>query len=405
MRIPVVVTTLLVVVAGQARAAETLFVHASALNLRVKPSASAKARAQVPIGMACDVLARAKDGWAELRCPQGKGFAKLDLLGPKAPEHAVYFKDGTDKARPLSERVNLLQRALALKPADAATRAAFQEVFWAAEFDRLDRARAAKDTLKSPVSLNSAGGCADVDKCARSALGDGVEAAWMDQRVRGHDVIHAVLFADGLLRVRSGEVNGDSSAVLVQLESLSVPPPAVLEALGASNPVDVCIPKGPSEGDGPGVLCGWEYDQNCSPDRCWGPFQDCKEQAAVTCQACKLECGGGCASCRLKCVGGNRSACVARCVEEMASCAASCQQANESGAGECDTDYGSCSAKAQAYWDKNCKKQCDAISACVDKRRASTGGYDYDKTVGHCVDKLGPKLPEDCRDECYNRFQ
>ncbi len=389
-----------------AHAAETLFVHASALNLRVKPSATSKARAQVPIGMACDVITRLKDGWAELKCPQGRGFAKLELLGSKAPEHGVYFKDGTNAARPLSERINLLQRALALKPDDSATQSAFRETFWDAEFDRLSRARTAKDTLKNPVLFKQPNNCGDVmAPCVRAALEQGLESAWADVQVRGLDVVHAMLYPDGLFRVRSGGLGLNAFDVTVELESLTVPSPPTLKALGANKPVDVCVPKAQQEGDGPGVMCGYEYDQNCSPDRCWETLQGCREESAVGCQACKLDCSGGCAGCRMKCVSGDRKACVQKCVAQLDACANTCQDQYTSGESSCQQSYKPCAAKQQAYWDQNCKAGCDAIHACVDEKTAGGGNSDYDATVGVCVKKLGKKLPDDCREDCLFQFQ
>lgn len=386
--------------AADAPPVRTLFVHASALNLRVKPAASARARAQVPIGTACDVLAEKPGGWAELKCPGGRGFARLDLLAEKAPEHAVYLGLGTDAARPASERINPLQRALALKPGDEPTRTAFRDTFYAAEFERLARARTARDTLKEPPVHDWIPECAESDlPCQlRGALLE--DSAWHDVRQQGADVVLAMVFTDGLMRVLSLHRRAEPPALMVDLVAESVPSAEVIAALGGSIPGDQCQPQVPADSnpEGPGALCGHEFEQNCSPDECWDENQSCKESGAVECHECKLECGAGCTSCRQKCSGKSRADCTAACIQRMQTCANKCQGFVESSNTRCQRIYSSCADKAAARWEKVCARPCDKVHKCAGKR-----GGDPQSHASDCAREVN--LPDECNERCMFGFQ
>jgi hypothetical protein len=389
---------LLAIAVLQAVPGDTLFVQSSGMNLRAKPKATATIRMMVPIGSACSVLSTTPDGWAELKCPQAKGFGKLDLLGPQAPDHAQLLAQGKEAGRPLPDALNLLQRAVTLKPDDAPTQEAFREFFWKAEFDRLARMRVKNDVLKKEGLFPAACG-EDTANCVKGALAPegGMKVAWEEVRVQGSDVVLAQLFADGLFQLRSGAIDAGKRTVLVQLESVMVPTAAVVKALGAGEVEDACQPA--INGEGAGSFCGYAYDQNCAPDDCWSPMESCKEAAASRCQDCKLSCKSTCGDCRLKCGTRNRQACVTSCIEATRSCEETCQAPIESENASCDAEYQSCSAAAEREWNRTCKGPCDRVHACVDRcQKKGTPTWT-------CVERCDDKLPESCSHQCLFGFQ
>lgn len=386
---PLLVTAVLQVSPG-----DSLFVHASALNLRARPKASASIRLQVPIGSPCSVVALARDGWAELECLRVKGFGKLDLLGPNAPDPAQLLAQGSEPGRPTADALNLLQRAVTLKPDDAPSQQAFRELFWKAEFERLEKARAAKDTLKEPRESLFPEACGDPEACVKAALHPESEAAWQEFRVKGSDVVLVQLFTDGLLHLRSGAIDTDKGSVTVQLESLTVPGTAVLRALGARDVQDACQSPG-SE------MCGFAYDQNCAPDDCWDPYQSCQESAARTCQECKNTCSGPCGSCRMKCGTANRKECVARCIEAARECETTCQSPADDAYKSCEAEYKTCAAEARREWQRTCERPCNRTKSCVERCQKNNPGTN----PWTCVDRCDDRLPDACRGECLFGYQ
>jgi hypothetical protein len=392
--------TLLTTAVLQAAPGDSLFVQASSLNLRAKPKASATIRAQVPIGSACSVVSLAKDGWGELRCAQGTGFGKLDLLGPSPPDHAQLLAQGQEPGRPLSEAMNLLQRAVTLKPSDAPTQEAFRELFWKAEFDRLVRARAANDTLKPPREPSSfPDACGDdTAACVKAALKpeSDSELAWQEARVQGTDAVLAQLFADGLFHLRSGALDADQRTVTVQLESLMVPSTVVLNALGARDVQDACQPQSRGYDNS---MCGFAYDQSCAPDDCFAPRESCLEQVATGCQECKNACGSTCGDCRMKCGGPNRKECVARCIETTKACEQECQEPADTGYASCEAEYKTCSEESEREWNRTCKASCDRAEACIARcQKKGTSLYT-------CLDRCDDRLPDSCRHRCLSGYQ
>lgn len=379
---------------------DALFVHASALNLRARPKATASIQAVVPIGSACTVVAEAKDGWAELRCAQGRGFGKLDLLGPQPPDHSQLLAQGKEPERPLADALNLLQRAVTLKPDDTATREAFRDLFWRAEFDRLVRSRARKDTLAKETALPE--GCEGTAACAKAALAPApdVKVVWEELREQGPDVVSAQLFEDGLFLLRSGVVDAGKKRVTVQLESVMVPATPVLHALGVKDIQDACAPKEMGYDGGPD--CGYYPDQSCGPDDCFSPMESCKEEAAVECSGCKRSCTSTCGDCRMKCGSSrNRQACVARCLEETRACEERCQAPATEAYASCDAEYATCSAAAKREWERTCEAPCNRVHACVEscqKRNPNPG-------LTECIDRCDNKLPESCHHQCLFGYQ
>jgi hypothetical protein len=392
--LPLLATALLHVAPG-----ETLFVQASGLNLRAKAKATAPIRAQVPIGSSCSVVSVTADGWAELKCPQGKGFGKLELLGPQAPDHSRLFAQGKEPDRPLPDALNLMQRAVTLKPDDVPTQQAFRELFWKAEFDRLVRARTTAKKLLSEESSFPAE-CGDPSACVKAALTPDTEVkvAWEELRVQGADVVLGQLFEDGLFQLRSGIVDSDKRIVTVQLQSLMVPSEAVRKALGAAKVQDLCEPQLP---EGSGSLCGYEYEQSCAPDDCWTPYQSCKGDAATRCEECKLACKNTCNDCRLRCDSNNRQDCVKDCISGSGECEAKCQAPIESTYASCDAEYKSCTLEAENEWERTCMRPCERVTSCVQRcqnKAPQTGTW-------ACVDQCDDKLPESCRTRCLFGFQ
>ena len=391
--LPLLATVLLHAAPG-----ETLFVQASGLNLRAGPKASATILRQVPIGSACVVVALAPEDWAELKCPLGHGFGKLELLGPKAPDHAQLLAQGKEPGRPLPDALNLLQRAVTLKPDDTATREAFRELFWKAEFDRLVRARPTGKMLKKEFVLPE--GCGATDACVKAALAPepGSKPAWEELHVQGSDIVHGQLFADGLLYLRSGAVDSGKRTLTVQLESVMVPSEAVLRGLGATGIRNACEAQAPQYSDS---LCGYEYDQNCSPDDCWESYQSCREASATVCQDCKLTCRTPCSDCRTKCGTHNRQECVASCITAARDCEVKCQQPIEAGYAACKPKYESCSREAEREWNRTCKAPCEGVYSCVGRCQRKSKKPDTWKCVEQCDDQL----PKQCSERCLNKYQ
>lgn len=392
--LPLLATALLHAAPG-----DTLFVQASSLNLRTKPKASANIRVQVPIGSSCVVVSVTPDGWAELKCPQGKGFGKAELLGPQAPDHSQLLAQGKEPGRPLPEALNLLQRAVTLKPQDPATQQAFRELFWRAEFDRLVRARTTDKTLKKESALPE--GCGDTSACVKAALAPeaGLKATWEELRVQGTDIVHGQLFADGLFYLRSGSVDSGKRTLTVQLESLMVPSKEVLQGLGITGAADACEPQAPSQYSE--SLCGYEYEQNCGPDNCWDPYQSCKEASATRCQECKLTCKPACGECRMKCGTRNRQECVAGCIATARACEAECQEPVEAAYASCDSEYQSCSQEDEREWNSTCKGPCDRVYACVERCEKKS----KEPNTWKCVDQCDNSLPQQCGERCLFRYQ
>ncbi|MCP3138153.1 SH3 domain-containing protein [Pyxidicoccus xibeiensis] len=387
---------LLAAVVFQAASGDTLFVQASALNLRSKPRASAAIRTQVPIGTACSVVSLAKDGWAELTCLQTTGFTKLELLGPTAPDHAQLLAQGTEAGRPTADALNLLQRAVTLKPTDGPTRDAFRELFWKAEFERLGRARAAKDTLKTAAPWSFPEGCADTVACVTGMVAPDAGPVWQEARTQGSDVVLVQLFADGLLFLRSGAVDAGARTVTMQLESLMVPGAAVVEALGAKDFQDACQPVD-TFGSG---SCGVEYAQSCSPSDCWEPYQDCRVESGKACHECKLACKGTCGDCRMKCGSrGNRKECVASCIQATRDCEAECQAPVDAEDSACERQYDRCSEESNREWARTCEAPCDRAVACV-KSCMDRGTNMYE-----CLDRCDNRLPDSCHHKCLSGYQ
>jgi hypothetical protein len=390
--LPLLATTLLHVAPG-----ETLFVQASALNLRTEPKASATIRAQIPIGSGCEVVSLLKEGWAELECPRGKGFGKIELLGTQPPDHARLLAQSQEPGRPLPDALNLLQRAVTLKPNDAPTQKAFRELFWKAELDRLVRARATNKILKKESSLPKE--CVDVTSCAAAlAPKPGSKVVWADGYFRGTDVAVGQLFADGLLHLRSGFVDLGKRTLTVQLETFMVPSEAVQKGLGAPGIKDACEPQAPAESE---ALCGYDYEQNCAPDDCWEPYQSCKGASATRCEDCKLACKNPCEDCRMKCGTDNREECVASCIETARQCEAKCQAPVKAEHAACEATYNTCSQEAEREWNLTCEGPCDRVKSCVDRCQKKDPKVD----VWTCVDQCDKQLPKKCSERCLNWFQ
>lgn len=390
--LPLLATTLLHAAPG-----ETLFVQASALNLRSEPKASATLRDQVPIGWACTVVSLHQEGWAELSCPRGKGFGKLELLGPQPPVHAQLLAQGKQPERPLPDALNLLQRAVTLRPDDPPTQMAFRELFWKAELDRLVRARATNRILKKESSLPK--GCGYVSTCMVAALAPkpGAMVVWSDLYFRGTDVVFGQLFADGLFHLRSGFIDLGKRTLTVQLESFMVPSEAVLRGLGVTGVKDACEPQPPEED---GALCGNDYEQSCAPDGCWDPYASCKEVSVTRCQECKFTCENSCADCRMKCGTDNRQECVASCVEATRRCEAKCQKPVKAERASCQARYEACSQEAEREWNRTCKAPCDHVHSCVDRCTKENPAADR----ATCLEQCDDQLPETCSENCLYGF-
>jgi hypothetical protein len=387
--------------AAPAFAVDTWFVHATNLNLRAAPNATAKVLAQIPIGAGCDLRARTVDGWAEMKCLGMVGFAKLELLGANSPDASVYALQAIRKGAPVAERLVAAGRALALRPTKQVSQDVFRTVFIEAEWNRLDGARQKKQLLKPEGVIAATGPCADAKSCVDAALNPGVAGVWTSVIMRGDDFLHALLWPDGVFRLRSGSYAAATKTITVQLESSSVPSRAVMVALQATAVDDVCAFLLPVDEDvresfsSVGALCGYTFDQNCGPDpaNCYQNDLQCEEQAGLRCSSCKVDCGGTCNTCRSQCASTAptmRSACVAACAKAKDACASSCQQPNDAAKKVCDDTFKTCDAAVE----QRCRGECVKFQACLDANK-SKGGDAFD----HCFQNEKPKTSE-CVEAC-----
>jgi hypothetical protein len=390
--LPLLATTLLHVAPGEA-----LHVQASALNLRSEPKASATLRDQVPIGSTCTVISLRQEGWAELSCPRGTGFGKLELLGPDYPNHAQLLAQGKEPGRPLPDALNLLQRAVTLRPDDPPTQMAFRELFWKAEFDRLVRTRATNKILKKESRFSK--GCDDLISCAVAAFEPkpGSTVVWLDLYFRGTDFAFGQIFADGLFHLRSGFIDLRKRTLTVQLESFMVPSEAVLRGLGVTGVKDACAPQPPAENE---AVCGDDYEQSCAPDDCWDPYASCKQAPVTRCQECKFTCKNSCTDCRMKCGTDNRQECVASCMEATRQCEATCQKPVKAEHASCQARYEACSQEAVREWNRTCEAPCGHVFSCVDRCQQENPAADRST----CLEQCDNQLPETCRESCLFNF-
>jgi hypothetical protein len=246
--------------------------------------------------------------------------------------------------------------------------------------------------------------CADAKSCIDVALTPQVAGAWTSVTLRGNDFLHALLWPDGVFRLRSGSFSPETKGVTVQLDSSSVPSRAVMVSLQASPTVDLCSFSLPSDVDvtewssNVGALCGYAFDQNCGPDpaSCYENDMQCEERAGLMCASCKVDCGGACNSCRSECAAVEpalRSGCVARCAKAKEACASSCQQPFDDTKKACDATFQSCDAALA----NRCKGACAAFQSCL-----STNEGKQKDAHGYCSVAAKPSSPE-CEELCVGQ--
>lgn len=313
---------------------DVVYVQASALNLRARPTTSSLIRVRVPIGSECLVVSMVEEDWAELQCLGSRGFGKSDLIGPQKPKVEGLLERSQEAGLSIVESLNLLQRAVTVEPSNLSAQQAFQSIFWRAEFDRLEKARSANDTLKTAQPVPWPTGCVNAQECARAVLHSDGNGAWEEFRFRGKDVVHARVFSDGLLQLRSGRVDEGPRTVTVELESLTVPSEEVVAALGA--PLHVPSSNACHDTEPPykhTLACGYGYTQNLGVE---DGFAACARAATDTCDECSSACESACGGCRLKCGIQGRNECVEICVANTRTCVAQCSRKRAAVYASCD---------------------------------------------------------------------
>lgn len=196
----------------------------------------------------------------------------------------------------------------------------------------LDGKGVAQDLQRAAVLFEQ--GCkgrdANPEACVRAALESiSPSGVWQELHFSGNSVLHARLFEDGLVQLWSEAIDVDRRAVVVQLESLTVPGPEVLEALGAGPVRNACQP--PPQGGSGGDLsaCGYPHGDYMEADSgCDGDRRVCHVSATGNCDECKTACATTCDGCRLRCwtqSSQNHGKCVESCLATTRQCEESCQ--------------------------------------------------------------------------------
>lgn len=212
---------LIVLAALLSAAPESVFVIGSTVRVRAAADAKAAVVVEVPIGTACSKLAEPQpDGWVQVQCGEAKGFTRAELVSATAPDLGKLVDGSRDPQRSASDRYTSLQRAVALADQqDTMTGQnrkllmdAWRPLFFAAEYEHLKAARAAKKTSKPraitgpPCGLGSLAGARSCSLSNEFPTANWIQVEDFERVSKGHsdftgDFIGVVFTGDGTLTV------------------------------------------------------------------------------------------------------------------------------------------------------------------------------------------------------------
>lgn len=142
-----------------------------------------------------------------------------------------------------------------------------------------------------------------------------------------------------------------------------------------------------------------EFDQNCSPDRCWSKLDACRDHCGSSCEDCKKECQPACDTCMGRC---ETDECRSGCANATDICLSACLTKRRSCRDECESTYRTCSKDFEALWAEKCQGPCqayvDCYWACNDDEKKEKGGVE-------ACQKACPSYPDECDPECSQRLQ
>jgi hypothetical protein len=127
------------------------------------------------------------------------------------------------------------------------------------------------------------------------------------------------------------------------------------------------------------------FEQNCSPDDCFGEEESCLQGCGITCNDCDADCGGSCSTCMNSCTD---DVCRRQCAKSRLACFTGCVNgANTCRSSGCSDVYKTCSSTKAA----RIEAECGGREAC----RMAANCYADDGTC--------PQQSEWCRGACYEQ--
>ncbi|MDP2343544.1 MAG: hypothetical protein Q8O67_21470 [Deltaproteobacteria bacterium] len=300
---------LVALVSSTVASAEPMFVLATSLNVRDKPSAKGTLVYVARLGERCELVAPDAAGWSRVDCGGFVGVTKTEFLGKDAPtlgNVTPLFTSAWAKAKEAASKgedaaggrydqaMSLAQRYAQLGGDRPQLRSFLEELFLF---------QASGPAVGKVYVLNIERECPDLDLCRMLRLTEqlpGVEVS----RFTSGDIFAALRgLGDGNFYMVGGSFSGETfSTSVAQYLALS---PAMVAALGGKAVADPC----PTWSE-PGLLC--------SAPSC--------DAGVRTCHSCSVGCGANCNSCRNACKVGNYAACATACRATCATCVAACQK-------------------------------------------------------------------------------
>jgi hypothetical protein len=384
-----------------------LYVQVPHMVVREAASEKSKEIGLIDIGTLCTQRVATRGDWASIDCEGVSGFARRTSLGAKEPDAKALAAQAQDPKQTIAQRYAAARRLVAIEynaglmnAPGAPARAEFRERYLDRAFARLAERRAAKKLLAKPIiSVQTA---ADPDAAIAAAVASSPltrhgELVATKVARRGSDFVVTALASTGRLVVLSGNIAkaAKGATVTVELRSAaSAPAEIFLAVLDPVGTLPVTCESQPTTAEGE-PLCMVEYEQNCSPDNCWEPFQDCKATAGAGCRTCAESCTASCDTCHVACAG-KPAGCVAACLSSATKCRASCGKGITKGVAACDKTYSSCAKKAEKWANTHCPGECRKYERCVESNCASD--TDDGDCKFKCVETSG--LSGVCREKC-----
>ncbi len=193
--------------AGLAGEGKTLYLHASEVNLRAKPTTRAKVAGKITIGTACELLGKKKRVWVHLRCGDLEGYTLGKFLEESAPRLEPLLDQARDQKRSAKDRLNAAMRAIALDADNAEARSLLRMTYLDVEFALLQEAREdGKGSAPRQMEVDCKSGT--IGSCVRKAM-DAIAHEWHAWHIRGSDFLSILYFNERLHLVAGGFSEGE----------------------------------------------------------------------------------------------------------------------------------------------------------------------------------------------------
>jgi hypothetical protein len=338
------------------------------VKLRAQPSVTAASSIKLGINTWVNVTEVRSDDWCHVTAEEHghpvPGFVKCDALTVDGVNPNDVRDEANNEKLDVDRRFTAAQRLLALEPTVASTQTLFATRMFAAEFARLTRTRSEVGSkVQETLPLELAAGASSVAAVEQAVRADHVGAA-VTARVVGDDFVAAAI-VDDKLTVLSGAVHaGPPASLSIELAYRGPTSPSIVTSLLANDPVrDASACFAPHTNSYGADVCEYEFDQNCSPDRCFPPAEECRRACSAPCSDCAFTCGTQCNACDVRC--GDDVKCHDACLAQVDTCKTACATRKEKCIGACKPPEDACERKHRAWWDSTCAAYyCHGYDAC-----------------------------------------